>query len=164
MTQISHYGISNENNKAKIAEQGEKNMTCFITMHMMNLFELNPWVHPSAFQFPRIPPGLSYPLQNINKNLKQEIFSKNNESINIKLENFQQMYRKYASGLLDTVFPGIVPPGHPLYSREFSVETLRLERDKLLQENLELKKQLNNLSKKRSEIFRFDNLNIKNPY
>jgi len=81
-------------------------------------------------------------MQNIKKNSKKETFAKNNELMKTKLENFQVMYKKYSSGLLDMTFPGIIPPGHPLYSRQFSVETLQTERDKLLKENLELKKQL----------------------
>ena len=36
----------------------------------------------------------------------------------------------------------IIPPGHPLYTRQNSVETLQAENDKLLKENLELKKKL----------------------
>jgi len=124
-------------------------MDYFTTMHFMDLYGLNPNIQPFAFQFPRIPPGFSHPMQKINKNPKKETFSKNNELMNTKLENFQDMYKKYASGLLDMTFPGIIPPGHPMYSRQFSVETLQSERDKLLKENLELKKQLENLSKEK---------------
>jgi hypothetical protein len=36
----------------------------------------------------------------------------------------------------------IIPPGHPLYSRQNSAKTLRTENDKLLKENQKLKKQL----------------------
>ena len=118
-------------------------------MHLMDLYGLNPNIQPFAFQFPRIPPGFSHPMQKINKKSSKETFSKHNESIKTKLENFQEMYQKYASGLLDTTFPGIIPPGHPLYSRQFSVETLQSERDKLLKENLELKKQIEKLSKEK---------------
>ena len=63
---------------------------------------------------------------------------------------FQQMFQKYASGLFDMTFPGIVPPGHPLFSRHYSIETLQSERDKLLKENFELKKQLEKDSKEKS--------------
>jgi hypothetical protein len=37
---------------------------------------------------------------------------------------------------------GLIPPGHPLFSRQNSVSTLKAENDKLLKENLELKKKL----------------------
>jgi len=36
----------------------------------------------------------------------------------------------------------IIPPGHPLYNRQNSVETLQSTNDKLLKENLNLKKKL----------------------
>jgi hypothetical protein len=36
----------------------------------------------------------------------------------------------------------IIPPGHPLYTRQNSVQTLQTENDKLLKENLNLKKKL----------------------
>jgi hypothetical protein len=36
----------------------------------------------------------------------------------------------------------IIPPGHPLYNRQNSAETLKAENDKLLKENLNLKKKL----------------------
>ena len=51
------------------------------------------------------------------------------------------MYQQYASGLL-SMNSNIVPPGHPLYTRQNSVETLQAENDKLVKENLELKKKL----------------------
>ena len=40
----------------------------------------------------------------------------------------------------------IIPPGHPLYSKKNSAEILRAENDKLLKENNELKKKLENKS------------------
>lgn len=124
-------------------------MDYFTTTHWMDTFGLNPNIQPYAFQFPRIPPGLSHPMQNGNIISKKENFSKNNESLNIKLQNFQRMYQKFASGLFDMTYPGIIPPGHPLYTRQFSVETLQSEKDKLLKENLELKLQLEKLSKEK---------------
>lgn len=124
-------------------------MDYFTTMHWMDMFGLNPSIQPYAFQFPRIPPGLSHPMQNVNKIPKRENFAKNNESLNTKLQDFQRMYQKFASGLFDMTYPGIIPPGHPLYTRQFSVETLQSERDKLLKDNLELKRQLEKLSKKK---------------
>jgi len=124
-------------------------MDYFTTMHLMDFYGLNPNIQPFAFQFPRIPPRFSHPMRNIVNNSKKETFSKINESMNTKLENFQEVYQKHASDLLDMTFPGIIPPGHPMYTRQFSVKTLQLERDKLLKENLELKKRLEKLSKEK---------------
>ena len=36
----------------------------------------------------------------------------------------------------------ILPPGHPLFSRENSLLTLKEENEKLMKENLELKKKI----------------------
>jgi len=99
-----------------------------------------------AFQFPRLPPGLTNPMFKIYENPMKEQFLKNTETINQKLRGFQQMYQQHAAGLL-TMNSGIIPPGHPLYTRNNSVETLQNENDKLLKENLELKKRLDRESK-----------------
>jgi len=72
-------------------------------------------------------------------------FSQDTDAINTKLQGFQKMYREYAGGLFTMNSTGIIPPGHPLYNRKNSVDTLKGENDKLQKENLELKKQLENL-------------------
>ena len=69
------------------------------------------------------------------------------EAFKQKLQGFQHMYQQYAAGLL-TMNSAIIPPGHPLYTRQNSVETLQAENDKLLKENLELKKKLEKESEK----------------
>ncbi|KAG2476670.1 MAG: hypothetical protein NPMRTH1_1610019 [Nitrosopumilales archaeon] len=119
------------------------------TKHLMDLYGLNPNILPYAFQFPRIPPRLT-PLtftsttESVRKN-----FSRQNESLSTKLQDFQRTYQKYASSLFDMTFLGIVPPGHPLFSRQFSVEVIKSERDQLQKENLELKKQVEKISKEK---------------
>ena len=109
---------------------------------LRDLYGLNPNIPHLAFQFPRLPPGLSHPMFKIYENPMKEKFANNSESINKKIEGFQHMYQQYASGLMNMNSSGIVPPGHPLFSRQNSVETLKAEKDKLLKENLELKKKL----------------------
>ena len=109
---------------------------------LRDLYGLNPNIPHLAFQFPRLPPGLSHPMFKIYENPMKEKFENNSESINKKIEGFQHMYQQYASGLMNMNSSGIVPPGHPLFSRQNSVETLKAEKDKLLKENLELKKKL----------------------
>jgi len=51
------------------------------------------------------------------------------------------MYKQYAAGLL-TMNSTVIPPGHPAYTRKNSIESLQTENDKLVKENLELKKKL----------------------
>jgi len=108
---------------------------------LRDLYGLNPNVPHLAFQFPRLPPGLSHPMFKIYENPMKEKFIENSESINKKLQGFQQMYQQHASGLM-TMNTFVVPPGHPLFTRQNSIETLKAENDKLLKENLELKKKI----------------------
>ena len=109
--------------------------------HLQDLYGLNPNIPHLAFQFPRLPPGLTNPMFKIHENPMKEQFLKNAGTINQKLQGFQHMYQQYAAGLL-TMNSAVIPPGHPLYTRQNSVETLQTENDKLLKENLELKKKL----------------------
>ena len=113
----------------------------FAIKHLQNLYGLNPNIPHLAFQFPRLPPGLTHPMFKIFENPVKKQFSDDASTINQKLKGFQQMYQQYAAGLL-SMNSTIVPPGHPLYNRHNSVETLQTENDKLLKENLELKKKL----------------------
>ncbi len=119
------------------------------TNHLMDLYGLNPNILPYAFQFPRIPPGLTPLMFTSTTESVRKNFSRQNESLSTKLRDFQQTYQKYASSLFDMTFPEIVPPGHPLFSRQFSVEVIRAERDQLQKENLELKKQAEKISKEK---------------
>ena len=77
----------------------------------------------------------------------RERFNKRNASLMPNLEDFNQMFRQYADGLLNTS-ESVFPPGHPLYNREKSFSLLKETNDKLLTENLELKKQLEKSEKK----------------
>ena len=119
------------------------------TKHLMDLYGLNPNILPYAFQFPRIPPGLTPLMFNSITESVRKNFSRQNESLSTKLQDFKRTYQKYASSLFDMTFPGIVPPGHPLFSRQFSVEVIQSERDQLQKENLELKKQVEKISKEK---------------
>ena len=113
----------------------------FAIKHLQDLYGLNPNIPHMAFQFPRLPPGLTNPMFKIHKNPMKEQFFQNADTINQKLQGFQHMYQQYASGLL-SMNSNVIPPGHPLYTRQNSVEILQNQNDKLLQENLELKKKL----------------------
>jgi len=127
-------------------------MDDFSTKQLMDLYGLNPSILPYAFQFPRIPPGLTPIMFNSTTESVRKNFSRQNESLSIKLQDFQQTYQKYTSSLFDMTFPGIIPPGHPLFSRQNSVEVIRTERDQLQKENLVLKKQVEKLSKEKHHL------------
>ncbi|MFB5619973.1 MAG: hypothetical protein ACE5RB_06120 [Nitrosopumilus sp.] len=109
--------------------------------HLRDLYGLNPNIPHLAFQFPRLPPGLSNPMFKIHGNPMKEQFLQNADTMAQKLQGFQHMYQQYASGLL-SMNSTVIPPGHPAYTRQNSIETLQTENDKLLKENLELKKKL----------------------
>ena len=116
-------------------------MDNLVIKHLQDLYGLNPNIPHLAFQFPRLPPGLPNAMFKINENSMRKQFLQDAETINQKLQGFQHMYQQYASGLL-SMNSKIIPPGHPLYTRQNSVETLQTTNDKLLKENLELKKKL----------------------
>lgn len=117
----------------------------------MELSGINPEFGIPTSVFPRLPPGISPPaLGNaINQKRLKEKFFQDNASINTKLEDFNQMYQKFASGLLELAHPAL-PPSHPLYTRLESTVSLKSENDKLKQENNELKKQLSTNKKIKS--------------
>jgi len=112
-----------------------------VTKHLEDLYGLNPNIPHLALQFPRLPPGLIRPMFKIYETPMKEQFSQELDTINQKLQGFQHMYQQYASGLL-SMNSAIIPPGHPMYTRQNSVQTLQTENDKLLKENLNLKKKL----------------------
>jgi len=109
--------------------------------HLQDLYGLSPNIPHLALQFPRLPPGLTHPMFKIYENPIKEQFSQDAATINQKLQGFQHMYQQYASGLL-SMNSVIIPPGHPLYNKQNSVETLQSTNDKLVKENLNLKKKL----------------------
>ncbi|QDI88115.1 hypothetical protein Nisw_00495 [Candidatus Nitrosopumilus sp. SW] len=121
-------------------------MENLVDKHLRDLYGLNPNIPHVALQFPRLPPGLKHPMFGINTNPVKEQFSRDVETVSQKLQGFQHMYQQYAAGLLTG--NQVVPPGHPLYTRQNSVQTLQAENDKLLKENTELKKKLEKESKK----------------
>ncbi len=127
--------------RQKYSKYGTNCMDNLAIKHLQDLYELNPNIPHRALQFPRLPPGLTHPMFKIYENPMKEQFLQEASTINQKLEGFQHMYQQYASGLL-SMNSTIVPPGHPLYSKQNSVKTLQSKNDKLQKENLNLKKKL----------------------
>jgi len=98
----------------------------------------------------RYPPKSNPPTGFSGINEIREKFNKRNASMMPNLEDFNQMFRQYADGLLNSK-ESVFPPGHPLYNREKSFSLMKEANDKLLKENLELKKQLEKSEKKSSQ-------------
>ena len=93
----------------------------------------------------------------------KEQFSENESTINQKLQGFQHMYQQYASGLLDYEILQLFLRDIRLYTKQNSVETLKAENDKLLKENLELKKKLEKKSDSENQIKFYNMKDCKNP-
>jgi len=97
--------------------------------------------------FIRYPPT-SNPPQNFDFVHKMKTkFVENSAAMLPKLQNFNHMYQNYASGLLQSSTK-LFPPGHPLYTKQKSLTTLKDENEKLKKENLELQNKLKNKTEK----------------
>jgi len=102
--------------------------------------------------FIRYPPNSNPPKKLDSSKIMKKDFVKNGASMLPKLQDFNQMFRQYADSVLN-MEKSVFPPGHPLYNRENSISTLKESNDKLLKENLELKKRLEEkASKKYTQI------------
>ena len=92
----------------------------------------------------RYPPNTNIPIGLVNTPKLKGRLSADNAALTPKLENFAQMYQQMAAGLLNMSLNKLIPPGHPFYSKENSVSLLKDEKEKILKENFELKKKLEN--------------------
>ncbi|MDH3678035.1 MAG: hypothetical protein OEQ12_07025 [Nitrosopumilus sp.] len=110
--------------------------------HLKDLYGLNHDIPHRAFQFPRLPPGITHPMFKLFDNPIKDKLISDAANLNKKLDGFQNSYQQHASGLMTMNSTGLVPPGHPLYSEKNSIKILKVENDKLLKQNLELKKKL----------------------
>ena len=90
----------------------------------------------------RYPPGANIPKGLIDTPKLKEKLSIDNAALAPTLENFAQMYQQMAAGLLNMSIDKLIPPGHPLYTKENSITILKEEKEKILKENLELRKKL----------------------
>lgn len=114
----------------------------YVLKHLKDLYGMNPDIPHRAFQFPRLPPGITHPMKKIFENPMKEKFLQDNSMINKKIEGFQKLYQQHVAGLMTMNSNKVIPPGHPLYSEKTSLEYLKAENDKLIKQNLELKKKL----------------------
>ena len=95
-----------------------------------------------------IPDSIRYPPSgNVPKGLMNILalkgkLSTDNAALNQKLEDFTQIYHQMVEGLIDMSIDKLIPPGHPMHSKENSISLLKEENKKILKENFELKKRL----------------------
>ena len=90
----------------------------------------------------RYPPSANLPSGLINTSKLSQQLSADNAALSPKLQDFTEMYHKMAAGLLNMSSNTLIPPGHPIHSRKNSITTLKEENKKILKENIELKKKL----------------------
>ena len=90
----------------------------------------------------RYPPDANLPSGLINTSMLKQQLSADNAALNPKLQDFTEMYHKMAAGLLNMSSNTLIPPGHPIHSRKNSIAILKDENKKILKENIELKKKL----------------------
>ena len=92
----------------------------------------------------RYPPNGNIPKGLMNTLTLREKLSTDNAALNPKLEDFTQIYQQMAAGLIDMSIDKLIPPGHPMHSKENSISLLKEENKKILKENFELKRKLEN--------------------
>jgi len=90
----------------------------------------------------RYPPGANLPSGLVNTSKLKRQLSADNAALSPKLQDFTEMYHKMAAALLNISLDTLIPPGHPISSRENSVAILKKEIKKILKENMESKTQL----------------------
>ena len=92
----------------------------------------------------RYPPSGKVPKGLMNILALRGKLTTDNAALNPKLEDFTQMYHQMAAGLIDMSVDKLIPPGHPMHSKENSISLLKNRIKKILKENFELKKTLEN--------------------
>ena len=119
-------------------------MDYFTAKRLFDMYDITTDFSALAPDSIRYPPSASIPKGLVNTPKLKERMSVDNAALTPKLENFAQMYQQMAAGLLNMSLDKLIPPGHPMYSKENSITLLKEEKQKILKENLELKKKLEN--------------------
>ena len=128
--------------KEQICQYSRKNMNDFKSKRPFDNYNIIPNFSDLAPDSIRYPPNTNIPNGLINTpKLKQKI-AVDNAALTPNLENFAHMYQQMAASLLNMSLNKLIPPGHPLHTKENSVKLLKEEKEKILKENLELKKKL----------------------
>jgi len=138
---MNHFSITLKNKYAKILLKIMNNPTSKKLFDMYGVTTNFSALAPDSIRYP---PSANIPIGLVNAPKLKERLSSDNAALTPTLENFTQMYQQMAAGLLNMSLDRLIPPGHPLYSKENSIRLLKDEKEKILKENLELKKKLEN--------------------
>jgi len=138
---MNHFTITLKNKYAKILLKIMNNPT---SKRLFDMYGITTNFSALAPDPIRYPPSANVPIGLVNAPKLKEKLSSDNAALTPALENFAQMYQQMTASLLNMSLNRLIPPGHPLYSKENSVRLLKDEKEKILKENLELKKKLEN--------------------
>nr|AIF13807.1 hypothetical protein [uncultured marine thaumarchaeote KM3_64_C01] len=138
------YAIFSTYTKEQICQYILKTMDYFMAKRLFDVYGITTDFSALASDSIRYPPSASIPNGLVNTSKLKEKMSVDNAALTPKLENFTQMYQQMAASLLNISLDKLIPPGHPMYSKENSITLLKVEKEKILKENLELKKKLEN--------------------
>ena len=130
------------NTKEQISPIYLKNMNNFMKKSIFGIYDETTdfsFLTPDTLRYP---PGANLPSGLINTSMLKQQLSADNAALNPKLQDFTEMYHKMAAGLLNMSSNTLIPPGHPIHSRKNSITILKDENKKILKENIELKKKL----------------------
>ena len=138
---MNHFPITLKNKYAKILLKIMNNPTSKKLFDMHGITTNFSALAPDSIRYP---PNASIPKGLVNTPKLKEKLSADNAALTPNLENFTQMYQQMATDLLNMSLNRLIPPGHPLYTKETSLRLLKDEKEKILKENLELKNKLEN--------------------
>ena len=130
------------NTKEQISLIYLKNMNNFMKKSIFGIYDETTdfsFLTPDTLRYP---PGANLPSGLVNTSKLKRQLSTDNAALSPKLQDFTEMYHKMAAGLLNMSSNTLIPPGHSIHSRENSVAILKEENKKILKENMELKKKL----------------------
>lgn len=134
------------NAKAKILYRTSKNVDIVELKSFMEMHGYPFGFNISPFGF-RYPPAMTGPMMANPAKLKEKMLAEN-ETFSVKLHDFNKLYLKHASGLLD-MSSSMFAPGHPMSHAMASDFATKEENEKLRVENAELKKRLEQLKSKK---------------
>lgn len=103
----------------------------------------------SPFEFPKYPPSAMARFHMSPGKIKEKLI-KENSTFSAKIEEFNKLYLKGASGLLD-MNANPFPSGHPLMARTADY-LLQNENMQLQKENAELRKRVEQMSKDKRHV------------
>tara|TARA_B100000678_G_scaffold55991_1_gene44958 strand:- start:105 stop:596 length:492 start_codon:yes stop_codon:yes gene_type:complete len=139
-----NYSTFSTHTKEQICQHILKNMDYSTAKRLFDMYGFAADFSTFAPDSIRYPPSANIPMGLVNTPKLKEKMSVDNASLTPKLENFAEMYQQMAVSLLNMSLDKLIPPGHPMYSKEHSIKLLKDEKEKILKENLELKKKLEN--------------------